>query len=171
MLRCECKGEKFGPKKVITSLVVGSHCLYPRTIKIWIFHQLFKLFQERIMMHIEFVYWISTYFNPALARTTTTIAEASLKIHFRVDLSILGSMLCWLGCRLLSCEVFSTAVLMLGPSGEWSSDVLPPERHMSNEVQVFELCSEIPLAGIPAQHSDRAWEKDKCCAWNVGMLI
>lgn len=104
MLRCECKGEKFGPKKVITSLVVGSHCLYPWVTKIWILHQLFKLFQERITMHIEFMYWISTYFNPALAGMVTTIAEASLKIHFRVDLSILGLMLCWLECRLVSCE-------------------------------------------------------------------
>lgn len=60
---------------------------------------------------------------------------------------------------------------MVGLSGEWSSDLLPPERHMSNEVQVFQLYSEILLAGIPAQHSDRVWEKDECCAWNVGILI
>lgn len=170
MLRCECKREKFVPKKAITSLVMGSHCLHPRVTKIWIFHQLFKIFQERITMLIELEYWVSTYFNPASAGRITTIAEANLKIHFRADPSILGWVLCVLGCRLVSSEgrFFPLQCWWLGcqVSGAvtW---------YKSNEVQgvVFQLYSEIPLAGIPAQHSDWVWEKDKCCAWNVGILI
>lgn len=169
MLKCECKREKFGPKNVLASLVVGSHCLYPGVTKIWILHQLFKIFQERITMHVELVYWVSTYFNPASARMITAIAEANLKIHFRVGLPILGSMPCVLQCSWegrffplqwwwLGCQVSGAVTCCF---------------HMSNKVQgvVFQLYSEIPLAGIPAQHSDWVWEKDKCCAWNVGILI
>lgn len=104
MLSCEWKREKSGPNKVITSLVTASHCLYPRVTKIWIFYQLFKILHERITMHIEFLYWVFTYFNPALAEMITTIAEANLKTPFRADLSILGLMLCVLECRLLSYE-------------------------------------------------------------------
>lgn len=131
MLRCECKREKFDPKKIISSLDLGSHCLYPRVTKIWILHQIFKIFQERIPMHTEFVYWLSTDFNPALARMITTIAEANLKTRFRADLSILFLMLLCVGMQpaQLWGQVFSTPVLMVGLSGECSSDVVPPERH------------------------------------------
>lgn len=56
------------------------------------------------MMHIQFVYSISTYFNSALGRMMRTIDEVNLKIHFRVDLSILGLMYCLLECRLVNCD-------------------------------------------------------------------
>lgn len=105
------------------------------------------------MMHIEFFYQVPTYFNPALARMVTTLAEVTLKTHFRVDLSILGLMLGVLECRLVSWEegrFFALQCWWLGCQVRAAVAVLPPHRHMSNEVQgvLFQLCSE-----IPAQHS------------------
>lgn len=57
----------------------------------------------------------------------TTIAEADLKTHFRVDLSILALNALCVGMQLGEGRFFSTPVLMVGLPGEWSSDVLPPE--------------------------------------------
>lgn len=170
VLRSECKREKFGPNKVITSLFVGSHCLYPRVTKMWILHQLFKILPERITMHTEFLYRVPTCFNPALAKDDNSYCWGEFKTTFRADFSILVEMLCVLECRLVSWEgrFFPLQCWWLGCQVSAA-----PDRHMSNEVQGVgsQLYSEIPLAGIPAQHSDGVWEKDECCAWNVGMLL
>lgn len=56
------------------------------------------------MVHIEFVYSVSTYFNSALGRMVRTIDEVNLKIYLTVDLSILDLMYCLLECRLVSCD-------------------------------------------------------------------
>lgn len=53
------------------------------------------------MMHIGFVYAVSTYFNSELGRTMRTIDKVNLKIHLAIDLAILGLMYCVLECRLV----------------------------------------------------------------------
>lgn len=89
------------------------------------------------MMHIEFVYSMSTYFNSALSRMMRTIDEVNLKINLTVHLSVHVLTCCLLECRLVSCVAsvlvfgfglvlcfFFHYMLIVGLSGEWSSHML-----------------------------------------------
>lgn len=66
------------------------------------------------MMHMQFVYSISTYFSWALGGMMRTIDEANLKIHLILDLSVFDLKYCLLECRLVSCDASFLVFVLFG---------------------------------------------------------
>lgn len=109
-MRRKCKGD-LAPGEVLQKhfFIVDSLCMYPRVTlqqpEICVLHQWLQVILRKILYASWFyVFVVFTYLNSALGRMMRTIDEVNLKMHLRVDLSILGLMCCPLECKLASCD-------------------------------------------------------------------